>query len=168
MCRSDENWQFSWLRDPGRNWWRCWYWDDGLIPKEITLLIARASQKPVKSDFQKLSKFQPYRTGPNVMALRAATPLTVQAPHFCASCVCEECLVNLWNWCTHAHKQTIPAYTWNTLDVSAEFHASVSVDSLLTVSRAIIGNLSEQAGEVKPNTSLPKSSNSWHKQSSWL
>ncbi len=55
-------------------------------------------------------------------------------PNSCASCVSEECLVA---WSKHVHKQKCPANLWNMLVVSAEFPAFVSVDSLLTVSRAI-------------------------------
>ncbi len=80
--------------------------------------------------------------GPNIMALLTAefcacdhySPLTVQAPNFRSSCVSEECLVT---WSTHAHKQKFSANSWNTFDVSKEFPASISADSLLMVSRAM-------------------------------
>ena len=74
--------------------------------------------------------------GPNFMALLTAefyacnhhSSLTGQAQNFCASFVSEECLAL---WSTHALKQKLPANLWNTLDVSKEFPASLSVDFLL-------------------------------------
>ena len=53
----------------------------------------------------------------------------------CASCVSEEFLVM---WLRHAHfKRKFLSNLCNTLDVSAEFPASCSSDSLLRVSRAM-------------------------------
>ena len=43
----------------------------------------------------------------------------------------------LVTWSKPAHEPKFPAYPWNTLDVTAEFPAFVSVDSLLTVNRAM-------------------------------
>ena len=60
--------------------------------------------------------------------------LAQQVPNFCASCVSVDCLVT---WRTQTHKPKFPANPWNTHDVSKEFPASVSVDSLLTISRAM-------------------------------
>ena len=80
-------------------------------------------------------------SGPNFMALFIAkfciynhhSLLTLQVPNFCASCVSKKCLVT---WSTHAHQnsQNNPS---NTIDVSKEFPAFASVDSLLTVSKAM-------------------------------
>ncbi len=92
-----------------------------------------------------INAYWPNSRGPNFMALLTAefcaydhySPLTVQAPSFCASCVSEECLVHAL-WSTLAHfKQKFSANLWNRLDVSTEFPASVSADSLLTASRAM-------------------------------
>ncbi len=93
------------------------------------------------------------QSGPNFMALLTAefcachhqSPNTVQAPNYCTSRASEECLVT---WSTHAHKQTFPAKQWNTLDVSKEFTASVSADSLLIVSRAMKFGQLGWVGEV--------------------
>ena len=61
-----------------------------------------------------------FSPGPNFMALLTAkfcaynhhSPLPMQAPNFCASCVSEECLV-MWQM----HQVKIPANLWNLLDV---------------------------------------------------
>ena len=69
-----------------------------------------------------------------ILRLRSRFPAYVQAPNFCASLVSVECLVT---WSTHAQKPKFAANPWNTLAVSTEFPASVSADSVLTVSRAM-------------------------------
>ena len=93
-------------------------------------------------------KQQVSRRGPNFMALLTAEfcayrrilclrlwfPTYVQVSNFCASLVSLECLVT---WSTHAQKPKFAANPWITLAVSTEFPASVSADSVLTVSRAM-------------------------------
>ena len=69
-----------------------------------------------------------------ILRLRSWFPAYVQAPNFCASLVSVECLVT---WSTHAQKPKFAANPWNTLAVSTKFPASVSADSVLTVSRAM-------------------------------
>ena len=61
-------------------------------------------------------------SGPNFMALAG------QELNFCASFVSEE---SLEAWSLHIHKPKFPANLWNTLDISAEFPASVSANTLL-------------------------------------
>ena len=69
-----------------------------------------------------------------ILRLRWQIPAYVQALNFCASLVSAECLVT---WSTHAQNPKFAANLWKTLDVSTEFPASVSADSVLTVSRAM-------------------------------
>ena len=77
-------------------------------------------------------------SGPNFMALltaeilrlRSQFPTYVQAQNFCTS------LVSVTGN-THAQKPKFTANLWNTLATSTEFPASVSADSVLTVSRAM-------------------------------
>ena len=63
------------------------------------------------------------------------SPLTVQAPNFCASCVSEECVVSNMEYVRQ--KQKFPAKPGNTFDISAELPASVKVYFLLKVRRAM-------------------------------
>ena len=89
---------------------------------------------------EKLLRFT--RVGPIFIALLTAKfyaydhhfLLEGQVPNFCASCVSLECLDT---WSSHAHKPKFPVNLWNTLDISAEFPASTSADSLLTARRAM-------------------------------
>ncbi len=115
------------------------------VQKRVWLTPPHKKNKIIKTSFRKWSAV--YTTverisneswnltylepaGSNFMALLTAefcachhhSPLTVQAPNFCASCVSKECLVA---WSTHAHQQKLPANPWNTLDLSTEFPASV-------------------------------------------
>ena len=62
---------------------------------------------------------------PEFCAYNHHSPLTVQAPNFCASCVGIniECLVT---WGTHAQKPKFPANQWNVLEVSTEFSAPLA------------------------------------------
>ena len=69
-----------------------------------------------------------------ILRLRLWFPDYVQAPKVFASLVSVECLVT---WRTHAQKPKFAANPWNTLAVSTEFSASVSADSVLTISRAM-------------------------------
>ena len=62
------------------------------------------------------------------------SPLTVQVLNFFAGFVSTD---RLLTWSQHRHKQKFPANLENMLDVRAEFPASISADSLLTVSRAM-------------------------------
>ena len=71
-----------------------------------------------------------------ILRLRSRFPAYVQAPNFCASLVSVEYL-HVVMWITHAQKPKFAANPWNTLAVSREFPASVSADSMLTVSRAM-------------------------------
>ena len=66
-----------------------------------------------------------------ILRLPSRFPAYMQALNFCASLVSVECLV------TRALKPKFADNPWNTLVVRTEFPASVSADSVLTVSRAI-------------------------------
>ena len=61
--------------------------------------------------------------------------LTVQL-----SCITEDCM-----WGTHVHKQKFSAHPWNMLDIRVELPASVSADSLVTVSRAMTLGVVQQS-----------------------
>ena len=69
-----------------------------------------------------------------ILRLQSRFLAYAQAPNFCTSLVRVEYLVK---WSTHAQKPKFTANPWNTLAVSTEFPASVSADSVLTVSRAM-------------------------------
>ena len=66
-----------------------------------------------------------------ILRLRSPFYAYLPAPNFCASHVSVEYLVTR---STHVSKPKLLANPWNTLDVSTEFSASVSVNYLLTVS----------------------------------
>ena len=70
------------------------------------------------------------KTGPiSWLCLTLNSVLTItKCQHFFASLLSVECL---------AHEPKIPPYPWNTLGVNAEFPASISANSLLTVSRVM-------------------------------
>ena len=82
------------------------------------------------------------RSGANVMALLTAKFCTYDH-HSWITCkrqisalavLAHRCLVT---WSMQVHKPKFPAKLWNTLEVSKEFPASISADSLLTVSIAV-------------------------------
>ena len=69
-----------------------------------------------------------------ILRLRSRFPAYVQATNFRPSLVSVECLVTC---STHAQKRKFDANPRNTLAVSTESPASISTNSVLTVSRAM-------------------------------
>ena len=73
--------------------------------------------------------------------------LTITSPRILAAATfCVECLVT---WSTLAQKPKLAANPWNTLAVSTELPASISADSVLTVSRAMKLGPGAIMGQIK-------------------
>ena len=70
-----------------------------------------------------------------ILRLRSRFAAYVQATNICASLVVS--VESIVTRSPHAQKPKFPANPLNTLAVSTEFPASVSADSVLTVSRAM-------------------------------